>query len=105
MLGWERGIWMDETGLEWMPPSPNLRNLTAVTLYPGTCLVETAMVSVGRGTDTPFVMFGAPWIRDLELADYLNSRNIPGVRFMGRRFTPSEAPYKAQEVQGLDVQL
>ncbi len=105
MQGWERSMWMDETGLEWIPPSPNLRNLTAVTLYPGICLAETNQVSVGRGTDTPFLMFGAPWFHHLKLADYLNSRNIPGVRFMARRFTPSEAPYKGELVLGLDVQL
>ena len=105
MQGWDRKMWMDETGLEWINPSPNLRNLTAAILYPGTCLVENTMVTVGRGTDTPFVMFGAPWIRDLQLADYLNSRNIPGVRFIARRFTPMEVPYKSQEVLGIDVQL
>lgn len=105
MQGWDRKMWMDQTGLEWINPSPNLRNLTEATLYPGTCLVETSMVSIGRGTDTPFVMFGAPWIKDLELADYLNSRNMPGVRFLARRFTSTEVPYKGQEVPGVDVQL
>ena len=105
MQGWDRKMWMDETGLEWINPSPNLRNLTAATLYPGTCLVENTLVSVGRGTDTPFIMFGAPWIKDLQLADYLNSRNIPGVRFIARRFMPMEVPYKSLEVSGIDVQL
>ncbi|HEY3841121.1 MAG TPA: DUF1343 domain-containing protein [Bryobacteraceae bacterium] len=105
MQGWDRKMWMDQTGLEWINASPNLRNLTEATLYPGTCLVENTLVSVGRGTDTPFVMFGAPWIKDLQLADYLNSRNIPGVRFIARRFTPMEVPYKSQEVLGIDVQL
>ena len=105
MQGWDRHMWMDQTGLEWISPSPNLRNLTAAILYPGTCFVENTMVSVGRGTDTPFEVFGAPWFKDLELADYLNARHIPGVRFMARRFTPTEVPYKGQEVLGLDVQL
>jgi uncharacterized protein YbbC (DUF1343 family) len=105
MQGWDRRMWMDQTGLEWITPSPNLRNLTAATLYPGTCLVENLAVSVGRGTDTPFVMFGSPWIKDIQLADYLNARNIPGVRFIARRFTPSEVPFKGQEVLGIDVQL
>jgi len=105
MQGWDRHMWMDQTGLEWINPSPNIRTLTAAILYPGTCLVETSMVSVGRGTDSPFTMLGAPFIKDLELADYLNARKIPGVRFMPRRFTPSEVPYKGQEVQGVDVQL
>jgi len=105
MQGWDRHMWMDQTGLEWITPSPNLRNLTAAILYPGTCFVETTMVSVGRGTDTPFEVLGAPWIKDLELADYLNARHIAGVRFIARRFTPTEVPYKDQEVLGLDVQL
>ena len=105
MQGWDRHMWMDQTGLEWITPSPNLRNLTAAILYPGTCFVETTMVSVGRGTDTPFEVFGAPWFKNLELADYLNARQIPGVRFMARRFTPTEEPYKGLEVLGLDVQL
>ena len=105
MQGWDRHMWMDQTGLEWITPSPNIRNLTAAILYPGTCLVETTMVSVGRGTDAPFEVFGAPWFKNLELADYLNARHIPGVRFIARRFTPAEVPYKDQEVLGLDVQL
>ena len=105
MQGWDRHMWMDQTGLEWITPSPNLRNLTAAILYPGTCFVENTLVSVGRGTDTPFEVFGAPWFKNLELADYLNARNIPGVRFIARRFTPSEEPYKGQEILGLDVQL
>jgi uncharacterized protein YbbC (DUF1343 family) len=105
MQGWDRHMWMDQTGLEWITPSPNLRNLTAAILYPGTCFVETTMVSVGRGTDMPFEVFGAPWFKNLELADYLNARHIPGVRFMARRFMTTEEPYKGQEVLGLDVQL
>ncbi len=105
MEGWQRGMWMDQTGLEWINPSPNLRNLTEVILYPGTCLVENTVISIGRGTDTPFEVFGAPWFRNLEIADYLNSRRIPGVRFIARRFTPTEPPYKGRECKGIDVQL
>jgi uncharacterized protein YbbC (DUF1343 family) len=105
MQGWDRHMWMDQTGLEWITPSPNLRNLTAAILYPGTCFVENTLVSVGRGTDTPFEVLGAPWFKDLDIAEYLNARNIPGVRFMPRRFTPTEDPYKGREVSGLDVQL
>src|SRR6516164_8897042 len=96
-VGCDRGMWMDQTGLEWIPPSPNLRNLTAVTLYPGICLVETIQVSVGRGTDTPFMLVGASWFHHMELADYLNQRKIPGVRFMGRRFRRLRRPTKAKK--------
>jgi len=105
MEGWERRMWMDQTGLEWIAPSPNIRNLTAAILYPGSCLLENTLVSVGRGTDTPFETVGAPWFRGLEVADYLNDRHLPGVRFIARHFTPAAEPYKGQACHGLDIQL
>jgi uncharacterized protein YbbC (DUF1343 family) len=105
MQGWDRRMWMDETGLEWVSPSPAIRNLTEAILYPGTCLLENAAVSIGRGTDTPFEILGAPWYKGMEVAAYLNARNIPGVRFMPRRFRPTDDPYKDQDCDGLDVQL
>jgi uncharacterized protein YbbC (DUF1343 family) len=105
MAGWERRMWMDETGLEWVNPSPAIRNLTEAILYPGMCLLENTVVSIGRGTDTPFEVLGAPWFKGLEAADALNARGIPGVRFMARRFRPSDDVYKGQECNGLDVQL
>jgi uncharacterized protein YbbC (DUF1343 family)/CubicO group peptidase (beta-lactamase class C family) len=88
MEGWVRGDWFDSTGLVWINPSPNLRSLTEATLYPGVALIEGTNVSVGRGTDTPFEVVGAPWIRPKEFADYLNARLIPGVRFVPVMFTP-----------------
>ena len=105
MQGWKRGMWFDETGLEWVNPSPNIRNLTQAILYPGVCLLEGKDVSVGRGTDTPFQIIGAPWYRAREVADYLNGLHLPGVRFVVRRFRPSVSVYKGQECQGLDIQL
>jgi uncharacterized protein YbbC (DUF1343 family) len=105
MEGWERQMWLDQTGLEWINPSPNLRSMAAISLYPGTCFVENTQISVGRGTDRPFEVFGAPWLKGLEIADYLNTRGIPGVRFIARRFTPNEAPYKGEECSGIDVCL
>lgn len=78
---WHRGDWFDSTGLRWVDPSPNMRSLTAATLYPGLCLLETSKgFSVGRGTDAPFEQIGAPYIGGRELAAYLNQREIPGVR-------------------------
>src|SRR5262245_22185488 len=82
MQGWLRGDWFDSTGVSWVNPSPNLRSITQATLYPGVGLVEGTNVSVGRGTDTPLEVLGAPWIKSRELADYLNRRNIAGVRFV-----------------------
>jgi uncharacterized protein YbbC (DUF1343 family) len=105
MQGWKRSMWYDQTGLEWVNPSPNIRNLTEAILYPGTCLLEGKQVSVGRGTDTPFEIVGAPWYRAREVAEYLNGLKMPGVRFMYRRFRPDASVYKGQECNGLDIQI
>jgi uncharacterized protein YbbC (DUF1343 family) len=104
MQGWRRGMYFDETGLEWVEPSPNLRTLTAAILYPGSCLLESTQVSVGRGTDTPFQLVGAPWFESKQVADWLNGLGLPGVRFLARRFRPSAAPYKGQECRGVEIE-
>lgn len=92
MQGWQRGDWYDATSLSWINPSPNLRNLEEATLYPGIGMIETSNISVGRGTDTPFAWIGAPWIDARKLAEALNHRMIPGIRFVPVAFTP-QAPY------------
>jgi uncharacterized protein YbbC (DUF1343 family)/CubicO group peptidase (beta-lactamase class C family) len=103
--GWMRGDWYDSTGLAWVNPSPNLRSLTEATLYPGVALVEGTNVSVGRGTDTPFELLGAPWINAAQLAQYLNARDISGVRFVPVSFTPTASTYAGQKCQGVNIIL
>ena len=103
MDGWRRTMWFDETNLTWTNPSPNMRSLTEATLYPGIGLLETTNVSVGRGTDTPFEIVGAPWIQGDKLADYLNLRGIPGVRFVPLRFTPNASVFKDQQCGGVNI--
>ena len=105
MQGWMRGDWFDETGLAWINPSPNLRSLTEAALYPGVALIEGTNISVGRGTDTPFEVVGAPWINSRELAQYLNGRAIPGVRFVPVSFTPSSSNYSGQVCNGVNIEL
>ncbi len=105
MEGWERGDWFDSTGLMWVNPSPNLRSAYEAELYPGVALIEGTNVSVGRGTDTPFELVGAPWMKSRELAAYLNARGIAGVRFVPVTFTPTTAVYSGQECQGVNVIL
>ncbi len=105
MQGWSRNMWLDATGLEWVNPSPNIRNLTQAILYPGSCLLESDQVSVGRGTDTPFQIVGAPWFKGREVAEYLNGLAIPGVRFMARRFRPTASVFKDEDCEGLDIQM
>ncbi len=103
MQGWQRGDWYDATGLAWINPSPNLRSLNEATLYPGVALVEGTNVSVGRGTDTPFEVVGAPWMNARQLADYLNRRQIAGVRFLPVHFTPVSGPYANQLCGGVNL--
>jgi uncharacterized protein YbbC (DUF1343 family) len=105
MQGWERTDWFDETGQTWTNPSPNLRNLTEETLYPGVCLVEGASISVGRGTDTPFEIVGAPWTDGKALAAYLNDRKIQGVRFLPMDFTPLSDIFKGEVCHGAQIVL
>ncbi len=105
MIGYQRNAWFDETGLPWVNPSPNLRSLTQTALYPSVALVEGANVSVGRGTDKPFELLGAPWIEAQELADELNGRHIPGVEFRPATFTPDGNRFKRQVCYGVQVIL
>jgi uncharacterized protein YbbC (DUF1343 family)/CubicO group peptidase (beta-lactamase class C family) len=105
MEGWQRGDWFDSTGLGWVSPSPNLRSLTEAALYPGVALIEGTNVSVGRGTDTPFEVVGAPWMKGRELAAYLNARGIAGVRFVPVTFTPASSNYSGQKCEGVNIVL
>jgi uncharacterized protein YbbC (DUF1343 family) len=106
MTGWHRADWFDQTGLLWINPSPNLRSLTQAMVYPGIGLLEGSNISVGRGTDTPFVRLGAPWIHGVELAEYLSKRKIPGVSFVPVFFTPEgdpKYPYHGQRCEGVEI--
>ncbi len=101
MVGYHRAAWFDETGLPWVNPvAHNLRSLIQAILYPGVGLIESANVSVGRGTATPFEIVGAPWISGVRLAEYLNRRQIPGVAFAPAVFTPTANPYRGQRCEG-----
>jgi uncharacterized protein YbbC (DUF1343 family) len=100
---WRRSMWFDSTGLTWINPSPNMRSLTEAALYPGVGLLETTNVSVGRGTDTPFEVVGAPWIDGTKLANYLNSHRIPGVRFIPIRFKPTASVFKNEDCSGVNI--
>lgn len=86
---WRRDQWLDDAGLSWVNPSPSMRSLTAATLYPGMCLLESTSVSMGRGTAKPFEQVGAPYIDGARLAAELNTRRLPGVRFEAVKFTPT----------------
>lgn len=101
---WPRDLWFDQTGLPWTDPSPNMRNLTEATLYPGIGLLESA-ISVGRGTDTPFEVVGAPYVDDVRLADELNRSDLKGVSFVPVRFTPGYSVHKGELCRGVSIVL
>jgi uncharacterized protein YbbC (DUF1343 family) len=105
MRNWNRSETYDQTGLKWIPPSPSLRSVTAAFLYPGIEILQAGGVSVGRGTDTPFELIGAPWIQGAELTAELNRRVVSGVRFTTTTFTPDEGLYKGQYCLGVSISI
>jgi len=103
---WQRNQWFDETGLPWVNPSPNIRTPTQALLYSGVGLLEATNLSVGRGTDVPFEVIGAPWIGDPQaLADGMNARGLVGVRFLPTTFTPTSSVYAGQGVGGVRMEV
>jgi uncharacterized protein YbbC (DUF1343 family) len=105
MKNWHRNYFFDSTGLRWVPPSPNLRTTKGAILYPGLEILQNAGVSVGRGTETPFEHFGAPWIKGDEVAEALNARNVPGVRFSGQPFVTVSGLYAGQHSGGVAIKI
>jgi uncharacterized protein YbbC (DUF1343 family) len=100
---WGRDDWFDATGLTWVNPSPNMRNMVAASLYTGIGAIEASNVSVGRGTDSPFEQLGAPWIDGPRLAAELNRRNLPGVRFYPISFTPASSKFASELCHGVFI--
>ena len=102
--GWSRESWADETGMQWIAPSPNMPTLESAVHYSGTCLFEGTNISVGRGTDRPFQQLGAPWLDSGALVKALTRHGLPGVRFESVRFTPvapDDGKYGGIEVHGV----
>jgi uncharacterized protein YbbC (DUF1343 family) len=100
---WDRETYWEQTGLTWINPSPNMRNLTQATLYPGIGLLETTNISVGRGTDTPFEFVGAPWMDGPALAAELQSLSLPGIVFIPIEFTPTASKFAGELCQGVNM--
>jgi uncharacterized protein YbbC (DUF1343 family) len=105
MKKWRRNYFYEETGLRWLPPSPNLRTLKGSILYPGLEILQNDGVSVGRGTEAPFEEFGAPWMHGEDVAARLNERHIAGVRFVAADFIPVAGLYAAERCGGVAVRV
>ena len=106
VAGWRRAMWFDETKLPFVRPSPNLPSLTSMLVYPGLVAFEASNLSVGRGTDIAFQRIGAPWLKSREVADLLNDRLMPGVKFEAESFTPDQPTdnkFPGQRLNGVRV--
>jgi uncharacterized protein YbbC (DUF1343 family) len=108
MTGWRRAMWLDQTGLPWVRPSPNLPTLTSALVYPSLVAFEGSNVSVGRGTPDAFQRFGAAWMNAGRIAESLNGRRLPGVRFVVDSFTPvhpGDAKYDGVRIPGVRIDV
>ncbi|MGB8473172.1 MAG: DUF1343 domain-containing protein [Candidatus Acidiferrum sp.] len=105
MKNWHRNYFFENTGIRWIPPSPNLRTLKGSILYPGIEILQDSGVSVGRGTPTPFEEFGAPWIDGAEVADRLNALHLPGLRFADQPFIPVSGLHAGQRCGGVSIRV
>lgn len=105
MQNWNRAMWHDETGLTWVPSSPNMPHPGTAILYPGICLVEGTNCSAGRGTPLPFEIVGAPWLDGYALAEEMNALSLEGVRFRPLTFTPTDDKFADETCSGVQVHV
>jgi uncharacterized protein YbbC (DUF1343 family) len=105
MKGWKRTMWYDQTSLPWVSPSPNMPTLRTATVYPGQVFLEGTNISEGRGTATPFEIFGAPWIDGQDLTENLNRLHLQGVLFRETRFTPYFSKFKGKSCNGASISV
>jgi len=103
--GWVRTAYFEETQIPWINPSPNMKTVDGAIIYPGLCLIEFTNLSVGRGTDIPFEVVGAPWIDGDKLAETLNAYNLAGVRFESTQFTPPVRQYANELCYGVRIHV
>jgi uncharacterized protein YbbC (DUF1343 family) len=103
VANWRRSQWLDETGLPWINPSPNLRSLAALTSYPGSVYFEGTNLSEGRGTERPFEQIGAAWLNAPAIARTMNDRALPGIRFeaITMAVAPTAAKFPGETIPAL----
>ncbi|MBS1865984.1 MAG: DUF1343 domain-containing protein [Acidobacteria bacterium] len=105
MKNWHRNYFFESTGIRWVPPSPNLRTTKGAILYPGLEILQNAGVSVGRGTEAPFEIFGAPWMNGEDVAAALNAKHLPGLRFVAQPLIPVAGLYAGQRCGGVAIRI
>lgn len=105
MRGWRRRMAWEDTGLPWVPPSPNMPTPDTARVYPGGCLIEGTNLSEGRGTTRPFEWVGAPFLDGARLAGALERRALPGVRFRAAAFEPTFHKWRGRRCGGVQVHV
>lgn len=105
LRGWDRASFYGDTGLAWVNPSPNIRNVDAAIMYPGIGGFESTNMAVGRGSDAPFLWFGAPWLDSERLVNTLNAAGLPGVRFRAESKTPEKDIYAGKLCRGVRMEI
>jgi uncharacterized protein YbbC (DUF1343 family) len=105
MRNWHRNYFFESTGIKWVPPSPALRTTKGSILYPGIEILQASGVSVGRGTQTPFEQFGAPWMDGEAVAADLNERHLPGLHFESKSFIPIGGPHSGERCGGVSIRV
>jgi len=105
LRGWKRGMWFDQTGLPWIPTSPNIPDLESAILYPGIACLEYTNLSVGRGTPIPFLWIGAPWFQPEKVLKILEKADLKGVTFLSRDLTPARDVYENQKCRGIEFKI
>ena len=102
LRGWTRSMWQEDTGLPWVPPSPNMPTVEAAALYPGVGIFEASNISVGRGTPIPFRWIGAPWMKADEIVARLKG-SVDGVEFSAQDYTPTKSVFEKQLCRGVKI--
>lgn len=105
MKNWHRNYFFESTGIRWVPPSPNLRTIKGSIVYPGLEILQSAGVSVGRGTEAPFEEFGAPWMDGGKVASALNAAHLPGLKFVTQPFIPVSGLYFGKRCGGVGIRI
>lgn len=111
LKNWRRAVWFDETTLNWISPSPNIKTINSAITYPGICLFEGTNISEGRGTETPFEIIGSPWLKSNEIISNLKKLKLQGVVFKSENFTPVEnfgsknPKYKNELCNGIKIEV
>ena len=105
MRGWRRRMLWEDTGLPWVPPSPNMPTPDTARVYPGGCLIEGTNLSEGRGTTRPFEWVGAPWLDAHAYAAALEAERLPGVVFRPARFQPTFQKHAGRVCGGVQIHV